>query len=411
MAGKLTDARIKAARAASAKLEAPSRLADGGGLTLLTMPTGAQYWRMRYRHGGRERVLAFGAYPEVGLKEARRRRDDARGTIRNGADPARERREQKASAKRDAAETFGTVAKEWLKKERDVMAPSTYRKAEWTFRLLRPLDAIPVSKLKSADVLAALRRIEGAGAIESAHRAKMRVSQVMRYAIATGRAENDPTYALRGALKPRMVTNRAAITEPTEIGKLLRAIDDYHGQPQTRAALKLAPLLFQRPGNLRAMEWAELTLTDDVQEWRIPAGKMKRRGKYKPEDHIVHLPEQAAAILRELQPFTGTRRYVFPSLRTPDRPMSENTLNVALRTLGYDGDEMVAHGFRAMASTRLHELNFAPDLIERTLAHVEPNKVRAAYNRAAHMAERRKMMQSWADYLDLLRQQRSPQSR
>jgi integrase len=399
MTGKLTDKAIRAAKADAAKTGKRSMLFDGGGMFLLTLPNGAQYWRMKCRPDGRERLLAFGVYPDVSLKEARQRRDDARLVLRNGGDPARERRERKAAAKRDAAETFGTVAAEWLKKERSAMAPATLRKAQWTFGLLRSLDAIPVAKLKPADVLATLRRIESTGAIEAAHRAKMRVSQVMRYAIATGRAEQDPTYALRGALKPRIVTSRAAITDPIEIGKLLRAIDAYSGQPQTQAALKLAPLLFVRPGNLRAMEWTELNLEANEPEWRIPAGKMKMR-----EAHIVPLPDQAVAILREIQLFTGTRQYVFPSLRNPKtRCMSENTVNAALRNLGYGGDEMVGHGFRAMASTLLNELGWQPDVIERALAHAPRNRVRAAYNRASYMAERRKMAQAWADHLDGLK--------
>jgi integrase len=208
-------------------------------------------------------------------------------------------------------------------------------------------------------------------------------------------------YAAR--LGPRVVTNRPASTDPTEIGKLLRAIEGYHGQPTTKAALQLAPMLFARPGNLRAMEWGELTINPDEQVWRIPAAKMKKRGKHKAEDHIITLSDQAVEILRAVKPYSATGRYVFPSLRSGKRCLSENTLTVALRSLGFDGDTMTVHGFRAMASTRLHELNFAPDLIERQLAHIEPNKVRAAYNSAVHVAERRKMMQAWADYLDGLK--------
>lgn len=400
---KLSDKEFRAEKARSIAANKALKLFDGGGLYLLTKPTGAQGWRFKYRYGGKERLLSFGAYPDVSVKEARERRDDTRVAIRDGRDPAADRREQKAAAKRDAAETFGEVAKEWLKQRKAVMSDATHQKAEWTFRLLKPLDATPVAKLRSPEVLAVLRRIESSGTIESAHRAKMRVSQVMRYAVATGRAEHDPTYPLRGALRPRVVTNRAAITDPTEIGKLLRAIEGYHGQPTTKAALQLAPMLFARPGNLRAMEWTELTINPDEQVWRVPAAKMKKRGTHKPEDHIVPLSDQAVEILRAVKPYSSTGRYVFPSLRSAKRCLSENTLTVALRSLGFDGHTMTVHGFRAMASTRLHELNFAPDLIERQLAHVEPNKVRAAYNRAVHMAERRKMMQAWADYLDGLK--------
>jgi integrase-like protein/Arm domain-containing DNA-binding protein len=400
---KLSDREFKAEKAKAAAAQKTLKLFDGGGLYLLTKPMGAQGWRLKYRYGGKERLMSFGTYPEVTVKEARQRRDDTRAAIRDGRDPAADRREQKTAAKRDAAETFSEVAKEWLKQQKAVMSDVTYQKAEWTFRLLKPLDATPVAKLRSPEVLAVLRRIESSGTIESAHRAKMRISQVMRYAVATGRAENDPTYALRGALKPRVVTNRAAITDPTEIGNLLRAIDAYHGQPTTKAALQLAPMLFARPGNLRAMEWVELTINADEPVWRIPAVKMKKRGKHKSEDHIVPLSSQAVEILLTVKPYSGAGRFVFPSLRSIKRCLSENTLTVALRSLGFDGDAMTVHGFRAMASTRLHELNFAPDLIERQLAHVEPNKVRAAYNRAAHLAERRSMMQAWADYLDGLK--------
>jgi integrase len=242
-------------------------------------------------------------------------------------------------------------------------------------------------------VLAALRRIESKGTHETAHRAKQRIGQVMRYAVATGRADRDPTGDLRGALTPVVVKSHAAVTDPAKVGELLRALASYSGQPTTAAALRLAPMLFVRPGNLRAMEWAELDL--DAALWRIPAKKMKMR-----EEHLVPLPSQAIAILRALHPLTGRGRYCFPSIRTANRPMSENTINAALRRLGFDSDTMTGHGFRAMASTRLNELGWSPDIIERQLAHAERDKVRAAYNRAQHMAERARMMQAWADYLD-----------
>ncbi|HEY6816248.1 MAG TPA: site-specific integrase, partial [Croceibacterium sp.] len=244
-------------------------------------------------------------------------------------------------------------------------------------------------------VLAALRKIEAKGNIETAHRVKQRIGQVFRYAIATGRATRDPTADLRGALAPVVTRSHAAITDPADVGDLLRALHGYVGQPATSAALRLAPMLFVRPGNLRAMEWAELDL--DGAMWRIPAGKMKMR-----EGHAVPLPTQAVAILRELRALTGRSRYCFPSLRTSDRPMSENTVNVALRRLGFDRNTMTGHGFRALASTRLNELGWAPDVIERQLAHAERNKVRATYNRASYMAERTRMMQAWADYLNCL---------
>jgi integrase len=268
--------------------------------------------------------------------------------------------------------------------------------------LVPALAPLPIAKIGAPDVLAALRKIEADGRNETAHRVKQRVGQVFRYAIATGRAQRDPTADLRGALGPVVSKSHAALTDPAAVGRLLRALDGYSGQPTTGAALKLAALLFPRPGELRAMEWAELDL--DGAEWRIPAHRMKMR-----DEHVIPLSTQAVAILRELHALTGptpTRRgrFCFPSLRSADRPMSENTVNTALRTLGFAKEEMTGHGFRAMAATRLNEMGWAPDVIERQLAHAERNKVRAAYNRALYMADRKKMMQAWADYLDGLRE-------
>lgn len=387
-AGKLTAAAIKAAK--------PGKLADGGGLFLLTKDTGAKLWRMKYRHDGRERLLSFGLFPEVSLAEARRRRDEARAVIRDGGDPAADRRAKRAADKLAAADSFKAVAAEWLDKQRPALATVTAAKAEWLLSLVPSLDPLPLGDITPPIILAALRRIEGKGQHETARRVKQRIGQVFRYAVAHGRADRDPTADLRGVLTPVKSKPHAAITDPAKMGDLLRALDGYAGQPVTAAALKLGPLLFVRPGELRRMEWAELDL--DAAEWRIPAAKMKMR-----EEHIVPLASQAVAILRDLQPLTGRSRYVFPSLRTADRPMSENTVNAALRRLGFDGDTMTGHGFRAMASTRLNELGWKPDVIERQLAHAERNKVRAVYNRAQYMAERRTMMQAWADYVDSLR--------
>ncbi|WP_159016036.1 tyrosine-type recombinase/integrase [Cognatiluteimonas profundi] len=390
--GKLTALAIRAA--------GPGKHFDGGGLFLHVMPAG-RYWRMKYRHGGRERLLSFGVHPEVTLAEARKRRDAARDLLRDGRDPSSERKAGKARASLSAANTFGAIATEWLDKQRATLAPVTATKAEWLLGMASKLDSRPMVEIAAPDVLAVLRVIETRGHHETARRVKQRIGQVFRYAIATGRADRDPSADLRGALTPVTSTARAAITDPADVGDLLRTIDTYTGQPVTLAALKLAPLLFARPGNLRAMEWAELDL--DAAMWRIPAGKMKMR-----EAHAVPLPSQAVAILRELQPLTGPTpsrrgRYCFPSLRTGDRPMSENTVNGALRRLGYDKDTMTGHGFRAMASTRLNEMGWKPDVIERQLAHAERNNVRAAYNRAQYMAERTTMMQAWADYLDQLK--------
>jgi integrase len=374
---------------------------DGGGMFLQVQPNGSRYWRMKYRYAGKERLLAFGIFPEVTLSEARQRRDVARELLRDGSDPATVKRDRVTAARTAAANSFNAIAAEWLEKQEQRMSPATLAKAKWTFdELLSPwIGERPVAEIDAPELLTVLRRIEARGAHETAHRTKQRCGQVFRYAIATGRAQRDPTPDLRGALSPVVSKSRAAITDPAKVGDLLRSIDGYAGDFVTRCALRLAPLLFVRPGELRHAEWAELDF--DAAEWRIPAGKMKMR-----EEHIVPLPTQAVAILRELQPLTGSGandRFLFPSIRTRTEPMSENTVNAALRRMGFDKDTMTGHGFRAMASTRLNELGWKSDVIERQLAHAERNKVRAAYNRAQYMAERRTMMQAWADYLDALR--------
>jgi integrase len=380
---------------ANAKPQAkPYKLADERGMYLLVRPNGSRWWRLKYRRPGthKENSLSLGTYPDVSLRKARQRRDEARTLLADGIDPSGQRKDDAAQA----AATFGTIAAEWLEHQRPSMATVTYTKALWLLGMADALKDRPIADLAAPEVLEVLRGIEARGTIETAHRVKQRIGAVLRYAVATGRADRDCTLDLRGALTPVTSTARAAITDPAKIADLLRAIDSYTGQPITRAALRLAPLLFVRPGNLRAMEWAELDL--DGAEWRIPAGKMKMR-----DEHVVPLPEQAVAILRDLQPLTGRGRYCFPSLRTADRPMSENTVNAALRRMGYDKATMTGHGFRALASTRLNEMGWAPDVIERQLAHAERNKVRVVYNRAQYMDERRTMMQAWADYLDALR--------
>ncbi len=386
--GKLTAVKVKAAPA--------GKHFDGGGMFLDVKPNGSRYWRMKYRYAGKERLLAFGVSPEVTLAEARKRRDEARELLRSGRDPSAERQATKQRAILSAENTFGAIKAEWLAQQQGVLAEVTRTKAIWLLGFASPLDNRTIAEITAPDVLAVLRPIESAGNHETTHRVKQRIGQVFRYAIATGRAERDPTIELRGALKSPVTKARAALTAPDDVATLLRAMDAYTGQPTTLAALRLAPLLFVRPGNLRAMEWAELDM--DAAEWRIPAGKMKMG-----EAHIVPLPSQAVAILRELHALTGRGRFVFPGLRTASRPMSENTVNAALRRLGFDKDTMTGHGFRAMASTRLNEMGWKPDVIERQLAHAERNKVRAAYNRAQYMEERRTMMQAWADYLDALR--------
>ncbi len=367
------------------------RVADSGGLCIEVRPSGAKLWRFRYRHVGKASMLTLGEYPVTTLAEARAQRDEARRTLAGGVDPGAQRKLERHAAKLAAASTFGKVAAEWLDKR--PFAEVTRYKALWMFELASALRDRPIADISPPEVLTVLMDIEARGTHETAHRVKQRIGQVFRYAIATGRAERDVTADLRGALTPVVSRVRAAIVEPDQVGELLRAIDGYVGQPTTQAALRLAPLLFVRPGELRAMEWSELDL--DVAEWRIPEDKMKMR-----EAHIVPLATQAVAILRELQPYTGRGRYVFPSLRSRDRHMSENTVNAALRRLGYDKATMCGHGFRAMASSILNEQGWPPDVIERQLAHAERNKVRRVYNRAQYLPERRRMMQHWADYLD-----------
>ena len=386
----LTDATIKAAKPG----KAPYKLSDGRGLHLLITPSGSRLWRFRFRLGGRESMIGLGAYPDVPLRDARERCEDMRRAVAAGTDPAAVKRASRA----DQDNTFRALAEEWLPKQK--FESATLEKARWTFRdLIYPyIGSLPVKTLTPPTILDLLRKIEARGKHETAHRTRQRISQVMRYAIATGRAESDPTRDLRGALTPIEVTSRAAVTEPPQVGALLRALDGYAGEATTAAALRLAPLVFVRPGELRGAEWREFTLDGEDPQWRIPVGRMKMR-----EAHIVPLSRQAVEILHGLHPLTGRGRLVFPGLRSRDRPISDNTLNAALRRLGFSTEEMTAHGFRAMASTLLNERGFPPDIIELQLAHQERDKVRAAYNRAQRLAERRQMMQAWADYLDELK--------
>ncbi|GAB3683631.1 tyrosine-type recombinase/integrase [Salinisphaera aquimarina] len=389
---KLTATQIKNAKPG----EKPYKLSDGAGMYLLVAPTGGKSWRLKYRIGGKEKLLSLGAYPEVSLRDARERRGDARKAIAAGIDPSAKRQAEKRA--RTAADTFEAVAREWIDARSGQWSQSN--KHQVTRRLER--DAFPwigqtkVHELEPPEVLQMLRRIEARGAIETAHRVKQLVGQVMRFAVATGRTQRDPTPDLQGALKTRRVTRYASIVNPGEIGPLLRDIDGYSGQHATRCALQLAPMVFVRPGELRKAEWGEFDLEGSV--WRIPASRMKMNAL-----HIVPLATQAILILRDLKPLTGAGRYVFPGARSCDRPMSENTINAALRRLGYDKDQMTGHGFRSMASTLLNEQGWNRDAIERQLAHAERDNVRAAYNYAEHSAERRRMMQAWADYLESLK--------
>ncbi len=374
--------------------EKPVKLFDGGGLYLLVQPNGARWWRFDYRHDGKRRTLSMGIYPEAGLKQARARRDEARKLLAAGIDPSAARKAQKIAE----ADSFEAVAREWHAKRAPGWAPGHAGKIIGRLEkdVFPWLGARPVGDITARELLDVLRRIEARGAIEAAHRAHQNCGKVFRYAIATGRAERDPAADLRGALPPVKEKHHAAITEPKAVGELLRAIDGYRGSFVTQCALRLAPLLFVRPGELRKAEWAEIALMSA--EWRIPAERMKMK-----TPHIVPLSRQALAVLHELRPLTGNGRYVFPGLRTPTRPMSENTVNAALRRLGYAKDEMTGHGFRSMASTLLNEQGWHRDAIERQLAHGERDAVRAAYNYAEHLPERRRMMQAWADYLDGLK--------
>lgn len=388
----LTDTQIRKIKPDASVL----RLSDGDGLYLLVQPSGGKWWRFDYIHQGRRKTLSFGTYPEVSLVAARARRAAAREQVAAGTDPSRQRQEAREAAVQ--AMTFAEVADEWLERQQHVLAPVTFEKATWMLKsLVNPwLGKRPIAEIEPPELLSVLRRIESRGKHETAHRTKQRCGQVFRYAIATGRAQRDPSADLRDALTPVRSTHRAAVTHPEQVGELLNAIDGYHGSFVVRSALQLAPLVFVRPGELRKAEWSEIDLA--AAEWRIPAERMKMR-----EAHIVPLSTQAVAILQELKPLTGHSRYVFPSIRTITRPMSDGTINAALRRLGYDSDQHVGDGFRAMASTLLNEMGWAPDVIERQLAHAPRNKVRAAYNRAQHLSERRKMMQAWADFLDNLR--------
>lgn len=374
--------------------EAPYKLADGGGLYLLVRPDNARYWRMDYRWVGKRGTLAFGVYPTVTLAEAREKRERAKKQLADGIDPAAQRKLDKIASATAQKNTFRAVGDEWLEKlRREGRSESTLSKIKWMLDLAEPvIGNRPINEISPPVLLEALRRVEARGRYETAGRLRSTCSQVFRYAIATGRAERDPSTDLRGAPTTPKVKHRSAIIEPAALGALLRAIEGYDGHPSTLAALRLAPLLFVRPGELRNAEWVEFDL--DGAEWRIPAEKMKMK-----------LPHRVAiAILRDIRRLTGEGKYLFPSVRSVVRPISDNTLNAALRRLGYSKDEMTAHGFRSSAAVRLSEMGWwNADAIERQLAHQEQNSVRRAYTHAAeYWDERCEMMQSWADYLEQL---------
>ena len=387
----LTEVAIRAARAA----QRPYKVSDEKGLYLLVKPNGARLWRYKYRHAGIEKLLAIGRYPDVSLREARDRRDDARKLVANHVDPSLKKRIEREGR----ANTFAAVGEEWLETKRVSLSASTWqRDRDQLVKIVGPyLGKRPIAEIEAPELLAVLKRLEKKGLHDTAHRVRAVCGRVFRYAIATGRASRDISGDLKGALAAKGTQSYAAITDPARVGQLMRAIEDYDGQATTHAALKLAPYVFVRPGELRAAEWSEFDL--DRSEWRIPAERMKMR-----EAHIVPLARQALEILREVHKRTGEGRFVFPAIGKRERPLSENTLNAALRRLGYAKDEMTAHGFRSIASTLLNEEGWHPDLIELQLAHKERNKVRAAYNRAQRLEERRKMMRAWADYVDELRE-------
>lgn len=375
------------------------KLRDGGGLYLLLRPDGAKWWRWDYRRPvtGKRNTLSLGTYPEVSLASVRERHAAARKLLAEGVDPGEQRKAQKATSLEHATNTFEALAREHLAmRAKKLSVGSVKREQRLIDKDLTPfIGHRPASSIAARELLEALRKIEGRGAVETAHRARMLASQIFRYAIATGRAERNPAEDLKGALTPPQGRHFASLTDPQLIAGLLRSMYGYQGSPVVIAALRLAPLVFVRPGELRRARWADIDL--DGAEWRFTASKTG-------QPHVVPLAAQAVAILRSIQPLTGRREYVFPSVRGKGRPMSENTVNAALRSLGYDSDAMTGHGFRAMARTVLDEvLGIRPDYIEHQLAHAVRDPNGRAYNRTAHLAERRKMMQAWADYLDVLR--------
>jgi len=382
----LTDTTIRNAKSR----EKPYKLSDSQGMYILITKKGRKYFRLDYRLHGRRKTLALGVYPDTTLKDARVKAAEARANLEQGIDPS-------GSKKKDDG-TFEGIGREWFAKQEKIwVAGHSTKIISRLERLIFPwLGERQIIDIKAADVLSCLQRIEKSGIIETAHRVKQNISQIFRYAVATGRAEYDPTFALKGALTPYRSKNMASITSPAAVGELLRSIDGYSGHYVVLCALKLAPFVFLRPGELRHGEWQEINL--DKAEWRIPAEKMKMR-----RAHIVPLSRQAIDILNDIRPLTGDGRYIFPSVRSTVRPISENTVNGALRRLGYAKEDMTGHGFRAMASTLLHENQWPSHLIELQLAHVETNSVKAAYNHAQYMAERFKMMQWWADHLESLK--------
>jgi integrase len=371
---------------------------DERGLYLEVHPNGSKLWRYKYRYMGKQKRLALGRYPDVGLAEARKRRDDARRQLDAGTDPLAERQREKLVAVFNAANTFGEIAKEYIDKQvAQGQADTTTQKANWLLEQLEPIAERPVADLKPIDLLAALKRIEAKGKYETARRCRSFAGRVFRYAVATGRGESDPSAILRGALVVPKVKHHAAILDPKPMGELLRAIDAYSGHAITRLAMQVSPHVMARPGELRMSEWSEFDLENAV--WKIPAERMKMR-----RPHEVPLSRQVLAYLDELFALTGPDGFVFPAFHTSRRPMSENTVNQAFRRMGYATGEVTAHGLRTTASTLLNESGkWSADAIERSLAHADANSVRAIYNRGRYWDERVVMHQWWSDHLDMLR--------
>lgn len=393
-----TIAPLTVAAIRSAKL-AQKSLRDGGGLYLLLQESGRHLWRFDYRFQGTRKTLSMGVYPDVSLADARERREEARRLVANRIDPSIQRKAVKAATLEKAGNSLEVVAREWFQKQKATWAKSHADKIILRLEndIFPWLGKRPIADVTAKELLATLNRVVDREAVESAHRILQNCNQVFRYAIATGRAERNPAADLRGALPPVKPTHHAAILDPKEVGALLRAIDGYNGAFVTKCALKLAPLLFVRPGELRNAEWSEIDL--EAAQWEIPGTKMKMG-----QPLIVPLAPQALEVLKELHQVTGRGRYVFPSSRGGDRPMSNNAVLAALRRMGYANDEMTGHGFRAMARTILDEtLQFRPDYIEQQLAHSVRDPNGRAYNRTAHLDERRKMMAAWADHLAALR--------
>lgn len=392
----LTDVQIRTAK----PTEKPRKLADGGGLYLLVHSNGSKYWRLKYRYLGVEKLLAIGQYPHVSLADARAKREEAKKLLANGADPGAVKQAEKAARMESAANSFEALALEWFKVKAGTWSDAYAKKIDSQLKknVFPKIGRLPVLEVKAPQVLALIRDIEKRNALVMAGRVKQTISQVMCYAVATGRAEADPTTSLKGALKSAEVKHMASVTDPAKVGELLRAFDAFTGTPTVRAALMLAPYVFTRIGELRQMKWADVDLERAI--WSIPAEVMKMR-----EAHLVPLSSQAVEILKDIHPISGHGEYVFTGGRDPKRPMSDAAINAALRRLGIDTqNELTGHGFRAMARTLLHErLHYSPEVIEVQLAHKAPGPLGEAYARAKFIDKRTDMMQAWANYLDDLK--------